>query len=69
MTTQHQQEGNEIQELPLRGACLCKQVQYEVSTPLTEIGCCYCGQCRRSNGTAFGTNSPIPESSFTITQG
>lgn len=66
MATQQQQPQ---QELPLKGSCLCGTVQYEVSTPLTEIGCCYCSQCRRSNGTAFGTNSPIPESSFTITKG
>jgi hypothetical protein len=52
-----------------RGSCLCGGVRYEFDAPLAEISLCHCSQCRKSNGSAFAANAPIPESAFRLLQG
>ncbi len=41
---------------PIHGACLCGQVQYQVSGPFDAFHLCHCSQCRRSTGTAHAAN-------------
>ena len=40
----------------IKGACLCGQVQYEVSGPFEAFHLCHCSQCRRSTGSAHASN-------------
>ena len=40
----------------IMGACLCGQVQYEVSGPFDAFHLCHCSQCRRSTGSAHASN-------------
>lgn len=52
-----------------QGSCLCGQVQYEYSGELGPIAMCHCSQCRRAQGTAYGTNSPIQKAHFRFVSG
>ncbi|QCF27201.1 GFA family protein [Hydrocarboniclastica marina] len=53
----------------LQGCCLCERIQYEYSGELGPIAMCHCSQCRRAQGSAFATNSPILASQFRFTAG
>lgn len=53
----------------LKGTCLCGQVQYEYTGELGPIAMCHCSQCRRAQGSAYGTNSPIEASHFRVVSG
>lgn len=53
----------------LQGRCLCGEVQYEYTGELGPIAMCHCSQCRRAQGTAFGTNSPIQAAEFRFASG
>ena len=35
------------------GSCLCGEVRFEVSGPLSEIELCHCARCKRAYGAAF----------------
>jgi hypothetical protein len=41
---------------PIKGGCLCGQVQYEVAGPFDAFHLCHCSQCRRSTGSAHASN-------------
>ena len=41
---------------PIKGACLCGQVQYQVTGPFEVFHLCHCSQCRRSTGSAHAAN-------------
>jgi hypothetical protein len=53
----------------LTGSCLCGAVRYEVKGELGPIVMCHCAQCRKANGTAFATNSPVKARDFHLLQG
>lgn len=53
----------------LKGSCLCGSVQYEVHGELGLVVMCHCSKCRKSNGTAFGTNAPIEARAFELLSG
>ena len=42
------------------GQCLCGKVRFEVDGDLGETRLCYCGLCRRANGSAFSANVRVP---------
>jgi len=44
-----------MSEETLTGSCLCGAVTYEVSSPFTKFGNCYCSRCRRATGSAHAT--------------
>jgi hypothetical protein len=52
-----------------KGSCLCGAIEYEVTGPLGPIIYCHCSRCRKVNGTAFATNTPIATKDFHITKG
>lgn len=52
----------------LKGSCQCGAVQYEVAR-LGIVVMCHCSKCRKANGTAFATNSPIEASDFRLLKG
>ncbi|MEM7564758.1 MAG: GFA family protein [Pseudomonadota bacterium] len=41
---------------PIKGSCLCGQVQYQVQGPFDVFHLCHCSQCRRSTGSAHAAN-------------
>lgn len=53
----------------LHGSCLCGQVRYEYTGDLGPIAMCHCTQCRRAQGSAFGTNSPVQAAGFQYLSG
>ncbi len=42
-----------------QGSCLCGAVQYELRGDLGDIVFCHCSQCRKAQGSAFASNSPV----------
>ncbi|WP_207063517.1 GFA family protein [Motiliproteus sp. SC1-56] len=53
----------------LKGSCLCGGVRYEYEGALGPIAMCHCSQCRRAQGSAYGTNSAIQAAEFRIVSG
>ena len=53
----------------LKGSCLCGSITYQVEGDIDTVIKCHCKKCRKSNGTAFGTNAPIKTSAFTLISG
>ena len=51
------------------GGCLCGGVRYEYSGEFSLVVCCHCSQCRKAQGTAFGTNAPIEADQFRLLSG
>ncbi len=43
----------------ISGRCLCGKVSYQYDGGIEEIAICHCSQCRKAQGSAFATNSPI----------
>lgn len=43
----------------IKGSCLCGRVRYTYKGEITEIAMCHCSQCRKVQGGAFATNSPL----------
>lgn len=43
----------------LTGSCLCKKVRFSYNGEIEEVAQCHCSQCRKAQGTAFVTNSPL----------
>jgi len=53
----------------LTGHCLCGGVRYEIHGPLDHVVNCHCESCRRAQGGAFATNSPIDDAIFRLVSG
>jgi hypothetical protein len=53
----------------LRGACLCRAVEYEVADAFEYALNCHCSQCRRSTGAAFKPLAGIRRSELKIVRG
>jgi hypothetical protein len=51
------------------GSCLCGAVRYRVRSELPPIQVCYCGMCRKAQGTPFATNIPVPAEAFELLSG
>ena len=56
-------------DLPLRGACNCEAVRYEVGEELLGALFCHCERCRRRTGTAFSAVALAAPGSFRLTSG
>ncbi|MFE8071232.1 GFA family protein [Marinobacteraceae bacterium S3BR75-40.1] len=53
----------------LEGHCLCGRVRYRYDGELDAIILCHCSQCRRAQGSAFASNSPIRRADFRLLAG
>ena len=53
----------------LKGSCLCGGVAYELSPPFVFFHYCHCSRCRKSSGSAFGTNVMVKANQFRWTRG
>ncbi|TFK25459.1 DUF636 domain-containing protein [Coprinopsis marcescibilis] len=55
------------------GSCYCRAVEYVVklNDPAKEArtSICYCQNCRKWTGSAFGITTKVPKSSFKLTKG
>lgn len=52
-----------------KGSCLCGAVQYELQGELGPIVFCHCSRCRKAQGSAFASNSPVQETDFHLRAG
>jgi hypothetical protein len=50
----------------IKGSCLCGKVSYTYEGEITEIAQCHCSQCRKAQGGAFATNSPVETKKLTF---
>ena len=48
----------------VRGACLCREVAYEIRGPLGPVSHCHCTMCRKAHGAAFGSYAPVAHADF-----
>ena len=53
----------------IKGSCLCGEVRYEYDGVINEIALCHCKQCRKAQGVAFVTNTPVDSDKLTILKG
>jgi hypothetical protein len=51
------------------GSCLCGGIQFRIRGTLAPIQICYCSQCRKAQGTAFASNTPIQSTHFELLSG
>ena len=51
----------------IKGSCLCGKVRYQYAGEIEEIAMCHCSQCRKAQGGAFATNSPIHTDKLSFT--
>lgn len=52
-----------------KGSCLCGAVSYELRGEPGPIVYCHCSRCRKAQGSAFGTNSPVKKHEFHLLSG
>lgn len=52
-----------------RGSCLCGGVRYEYEGEFKVFVYCHCSQCRKAQGSAFGSNAPVEAAKFRLLQG
>lgn len=52
-----------------KGSCLCGEIKYEVSGSISNIIFCHCSQCRKAQGSAFGSNGFVDTKNFRFISG
>jgi len=55
--------------MTIRGGCLCGDVRFEITGPLTGASHCHCSMCRKAHGAAFGTYAAARAADFRIVSG
>ncbi len=55
--------------LPLRGGCMCGEVEYAVRSPFVYALNCHCARCRRTTGSAFKPMAGVELENFEVTRG
>ena len=55
--------------LPLRGACLCGGVRFEIDAPPEQATYCHCTRCQRRTGAGAGATATLAEGSLRILSG
>ncbi len=51
------------------GSCLCGAVRFEIAGELAPIQFCHCVDCRKAQGSAFGSNIPVATADFRLLSG
>lgn len=54
---------------PIRGACLCGAIQFELDAPSRFLAHCHCTMCRRAHGAAMVTWLGVLKPQFRLTAG
>lgn len=52
-----------------QAACLCQQIRWEVTAPLSPIRICHCHQCQRASGSAFLAITTVQQEQVSWLQG
>ena len=60
---------NSENEINRHGGCLCGEIQFEITGPLTNLCYCHCHSCRRATGAPFVAWGTISNSQFHWLQG
>lgn len=55
--------------IPLRGACLCGAVEYEVPDEFAYAVICHCKDCQRATGSAFKPFASIDQTRLRLVKG
>jgi len=55
--------------MKLTGGCQCGGIRYEVVGTPQQVVACYCTDCQRQSGSAFGMALVVNKEDFSITQG
>jgi hypothetical protein len=55
--------------MPLRGACLCGAVRYEVDGDALYTSHCHCTMCQKAHGAAFASYATVRASQHRLTSG
>ena len=53
----------------LRGSCLCRAVQFQVTGPVHDVHHCHCSMCRKAHGAAFSTFARLTAGDFRVVAG
>jgi hypothetical protein len=53
----------------LTGGCLCGEVRFELTEPITDVGYCHCTRCQRRTGSAASVQARIDGRAFRLLQG
>jgi len=51
------------------GGCLCGGIRFEIDQEIGPIQICHCVQCRKAQGSAIVTNTPVQVENFRIVMG
>lgn len=51
------------------GSCLCGGIRFETHQEIGPIQICHCIQCRKAQGSAFVTNTPVQEENLRFISG
>jgi hypothetical protein len=49
----------------ITGSCLCGEVKFEISPPLSAFRYCHCSRCRKASGSAHAANIFLPQAQLT----
>ncbi len=52
----------------LTGRCQCGKVKYESTSAPQSLNVCYCNECQRQSGSAFGLSLVVPSSGFKLAE-
>ena len=61
--------GENEPESPVRGACLCGEIRYEIDLPTRGAVHCHCTMCRRWNGAGYTTWFAVTKDQLRIMEG
>jgi hypothetical protein len=53
----------------LTGSCLCGDIRYRISVPVTSLRACHCLNCQKHSGAGGTVNAVVPADAFMITHG
>ena len=49
-----------------KGSCLCGKIQYRINSELSDFAYCHCRSCRKTSGTAHGSNAGVDRRHFDL---
>lgn len=53
----------------ISGSCLCKEIQFEITTTPKQINLCHCQMCQKFSGSAFGSFMRVSGEGFRFIKG
>ncbi len=53
----------------IRGICLCRSIEFEITGKTTDLGMCHCSKCRKVSGVASNTQLMVARGGLTWISG